>query len=158
MDNKKDQKERQDFFDRSGATKMLLSIFSDPKHMYIDDDLLNQLLQFGISLLDEGNPNVQKTIFNYCTLYPKSEIMFKRFHTILQEQIAYLRDKNIDSKDSAEVFELIEVHSEEDHTIKSKIVENLLRFLQLFTEGHNLSLQNYLRHQTNSRNRYDIIE
>ena len=34
---------------------------------------------------------------------------------------------------------------------------NTLRVLQLFTEGHNLELQTYLRHQLYSRNSYDMI-
>jgi len=34
-------KDMQDFFDRNGATKMLLSIFSDRKNLTMDDQLLN---------------------------------------------------------------------------------------------------------------------
>lgn len=35
---------------------------------------------------------------------------------------------------------------------------DLLRFLQLFAEGHYGDLQNYMRHQTNSYHSFDILE
>jgi len=37
------------------------------------------------------------------------------------------------------------------------LLENTLRLLQLFTEGHYLEIQNYLRYQSNSRNNYDMV-
>ena len=36
-------------------------------------------------------------------------------------------------------------------------VRNLLRFMQLFAEGHYADLQNYTRHQTNSYHSYDLL-
>lgn len=143
----------QNFFDRYDATKMLLSILSDPKHTLIEDDILNELLEFGISLLEGGNPNVQKTIFSFCTIHTKSEVMFAKFHSIINEQIDFLQRKADLKKDKSKSVDL-------DHfqRLKSIILEKLLRLLQLFTEGHFLDLQNYLRHQTNSRNQYNIVE
>mmetsp|Transcript_5319 Transcript_5319/g.4510 ORF Transcript_5319/g.4510 Transcript_5319/m.4510 type:complete len:150 (-) Transcript_5319:2389-2838(-) len=85
--------------------------------------------------------------------------MFMRFHGIIYEHIAYLKKKNAPKTDNDQnVEDNVEMDSSQDHSLKALIVENLLRFLQLFTEGHNLDLQNYLRYQTNSRNRYDLVE
>jgi len=142
----------QNFFDKLEATKMLLYILSDPKHSQIDDDLFNEFLCFGISLLDGGNKTVQKTIYNYVTLFQKSEVMFAKFYSIIYEQIAFLKRK--DEKNAKKE----DPEATEREELKSSILENLLRFMQLFTEGHNLDLQNYLRFQTNSRNRYDMVE
>ena len=46
-----------------------------------------------------------------------------------------------------------------DHDeLQSKILKKTLRCLQLFTEGHNIDLQDYIRKQTNSRNNYNMVE
>jgi len=41
--------------------------------------------------------------------------------------------------------------------INSTILMRVLRVLQLFCEGHNLDLQNYIRYQKNSRTNYDMV-
>jgi len=153
IDTAPNKTEMQNFFDKHDATRMLLSVLSDPKHTIIEDNLLNEYIEFGISLLDEGNQNVQKAIFNYCNIHSKSEVMFAKFHSIIYEQIDYLQRKAEMKKEGIRTAEL-----EHAHSVKSLILEKLLRFLQLFTEGHYLDLQNYLRHQTNSRNRYNLVE
>lgn len=40
---------------------------------------------------------------------------------------------------------------------ESDIITNILRFLQLFAEGHYLELQNYMRSQTQNYHNYDLI-
>ena len=143
----------QNFFDRIGATKMLLSIFSDSKNGIKDDDLLNEFLSFWISLLVEGNPQVQKAIYSFCTVYQKSEVMFAKFYSIIYEQIEYLQAKRtvVDQGDGYS-------SASGKNSLKSSILEKVLRLLQLFTEGHYLDLQNYLRYQPNSRTRYNLVE
>mmetsp|Transcript_30988 Transcript_30988/g.28188 ORF Transcript_30988/g.28188 Transcript_30988/m.28188 type:complete len:143 (+) Transcript_30988:6059-6487(+) len=56
---------------------------------------------------------------------------------------------NYDDKEEEEKYE---------GSLKPIILEKVLRFLQLFTEGHNLDLQNYIRFQSNSRSKYNIVE
>jgi len=145
----------QDFFDKIDATKMLLLIFSDSKNSIKDDDLMSEFLSFWISLLEGGNQSVQKTIYNFCMAYQKSEVMFAKFYSIIYEQIEYLQVKTAMKTDSENATQHQHL---ERNSIKSLILEKLLRLLQLFTEGHYLDLQNYLRYQTNSRNRYNIVE
>lgn len=41
--------------------------------------------------------------------------------------------------------------------INSNILMRVLRVLQLFCEGHNLDLQNYIKDQFNSRDKYDMV-
>ena len=36
-------------------------------------------------------------------------------------------------------------------------MDKTLRLMQLFCEGHNNDLQNYLRFQKNNRNNYDMV-
>jgi len=153
IDRAPNKKEMQDFFDRHDATSMLLSVLSDPKNTFIDEDLLFEYLEFGISLLDGGNVNVQKNIYHYCIVHPSTEVMFAKFHAIIFEQIDYLQRKKEKTDSNAK-----NVEYEQFQQSRSVIVERLLRLLQLFTEGHYLELQNYLRHQTHSRNRYNLVE
>jgi len=148
-----DQSQMQDFFDKAGATTMLLSVFSDSKNGVKDDELMNEFLSFWISLLEGGNLNVQKTIYKFCLTHQKSEVMFANFYSIIYEQISYLQLKTTMKNDAENHFKNLERSG-----IKGIILEKLLRLLQLFTEGHYLDLQNYLRYQTNSRNRYNMVE
>jgi len=64
---------------------MILSVLQDPKLDKMDDELLNEFLAFGISLLNEGNQNVQKAIYSFCTYYSTSEYIFAKFHRIIYE-------------------------------------------------------------------------
>jgi len=34
-----------------------------------------------IKLLEGGNPKIQKTCYNYFLNYPKSEVLFSKFHS-----------------------------------------------------------------------------
>ena len=133
---------------------MLLNVLSDSQVHNMDDILLYHYLEFGIALLDGGNLKVQKTIYNFCKAYQKTETMFSKFHTIIQQQIETMQSK-IDKE------KLNEDEGAEDNNaeaeLKSLVLEKLLRFLQLFAEGHNLELQDYVRHQANSRNNYNLV-
>lgn len=151
IDNATNKTDIQNFFDNNDATSVLLSFFSSPKP--VDDDLMNEFLSFAISLLEGGNVNIQRTIYNFCIRHPESEAMFAKFHSMICEQIDYLQLKVTIRSGSYKLIEL-----ELSHKLKTLIVEKLLRMLQLFTEGHNLDLQNYLRYQTSSRTRYNLVE
>ena len=142
----------QNFFDKNDATKMLLFVLSDPiTSSKMSHELFDSFLEFGISLLDGGNPNVQKTIYIYCTNVQHSEIMFRKFHEIISQQIKIIDNEN-NNKNSGEESKI-----ERANQLTAGIMEKLLRFLQLFTEGHYLELQNYLRFQHNNRNNYDMV-
>lgn len=99
------------------------------------------LLKFLSLLLDGGNAAVQKTIYDFFISSPSSERLFEKLDSILAAQI---RELTTGSK----VF--IGPKS-------NKITVKLLRLLQLFCEGHNIDLQNYLRNQSNSKKSYDLV-
>ena len=60
----------------------------------------------------------------------------------------------------------IKIQSDEDDDIgfnekfedNGDVIKNLLRFLQLFAEGHYSDLQNYVRQQYHNYHSYDIIQ
>ena len=84
---KLEMKEMQDFFDSRGGTKMILNVLSDSNTALIKDELLEAFLDFGIKLLENGNSQVQRTIYLFCKNQPKSEMLFKKFDLILQNEI-----------------------------------------------------------------------
>lgn len=47
--------------------------------------------------------------------------------------------------------------SSRERRLDAEIVMRSLRMLQLFCEGHNLEMQNYIRIQKNSRNSHDMV-
>lgn len=130
------------FFDKNDATKMCLQIICNSKNQIIEEDLLNQLLSFFIQLLEEGNLIIQTSIYNNLVYYSISETFFWKFHNIITEAILYFND------------EKKEINFSE---IKHSIVLKVLRILQLFTEGHNLNMQNYMKVQLNGRSSYDML-
>mgnify|MGYP000911866170 FL=1 len=149
------------------AMEMILSVLSDPNNLKIQEELLDTFLKFGIALMEGGNRKVQKTIYDYCVSFPRSEIMFKRLYTLIQNQIDKLKaDAQSSSEDLFDnsrqgtqffLFQLEEENSDDRQDLNEKIVEKILRFLQLFTEGHYLELQNYVRFQKNNFNSYDLV-
>lgn len=149
----------QNFFDKFNATKMFLNLISDSKVNILEDDLLKQLLSFMIQLLEGGNQKVQKTIFNFFTYYPKSENLFWKFHGIISEAVKTINEKNNKNSITSTSTHFAESSQKmlEKERLKSDILMLTLRLLQLFTEGHNADLQNYVREQTNSRNKYDMV-
>lgn len=130
------------FFDKNDATKMCLQIICNSKNQIIEEDFLNELLSFFIKLLEDGNLIVQTSIYNNLVHYSISEAFFWKFHNILTEAIIYFTDEKKETYFSE---------------IKHSIVLKVLRILQLFTEGHNLNMQTYMKVQVNGRTNYDML-
>ena len=118
---------------------MFLSILSNSKVYPIEDELLDALLDFMITLLEGGNQRVQKTVFNYFSYFPISEILFEKFYRIFTNAI---NSENLESKsnfsllDDEESGELVEKNK-----LESKILMKILTLLQLFTEGSSFNLK-----------------
>jgi len=136
--------------DKYDATKMLLTVLSDASNPFLDGEILNNFLKLGIKLLEGGNNKIQKNIYNYCVTFQRSEVLFAKFYNIITSHSTRLKKTKALDLDSEFVVE-------EYFQLGPIILENTLRLLQLFTEGHYLDLQNYIRHQTNSRNNYDLV-
>ncbi|EGR27785.1 MIR domain protein, partial [Ichthyophthirius multifiliis] len=127
--------ERQDQLDKLNATKIVLKLFWDENEN--DSYYLNYLLKFLNLLLKNGNKSVQKNIFDYFQSSSNSEKLFSKINQILYSQSIQKPILN--------------------GSHKSQIIQKILRLLQLFCEGHNLFLQNYIRKQTNSKYSYDLV-
>lgn len=153
--------------DKEEAMETILSVLSDLNYLNMPDELLDTFLKFGITLLDGGNSKVQKTIYNHCLAVTRSEIMFKRFYTLIQDQITKLKavqESQQDDKDEEEkrftdslYLREFEEKTKREEKLADDIVKKVLRFLQLFTEGHYLELQNYLRSQKNNAHSYNLV-
>ena len=135
-----EQEEIQNMFDRLNTTKILLIlIWEDSEH---DTSFLYYLFKFFVSLLFGGNRQVQKTIYNFFLSNPISEKFFRKMHNLIMNEISIYHNKK---------------SNEEDVKKRKVLLPKILRLLQLFCEGHNQDLQNYLRAQKQSKNNYDMI-
>lgn len=128
-------------FDRLNTTKILLIlIWEDVDY---DNLFLYYLFKFFVSLLFGGNRQVQKTIYNFFLSNPISEKFFRKMNDLIMNEI------NIYHSQQSGQY----VGNRKRKTLLPKI----LRLLQLFCEGHNIDLQNYLRFQKQSKTNYDMI-
>lgn len=126
---------------------MLLSLLSNYSNPILNDQLFNELIQFGIYLLNDGNREVQKSVYAYFQNFMTSEVFFMRLHSRIHDEINVLkRDQR------EETPPLFKFEQEQD------VIQNILRFMQLFAEGHYLDLQNYMRQQTQNYHNYDLIQ
>ena len=105
-------------------------------------------------MLQGGNKTVQQTIFKFLSTYSKSEILFYKFNNIIKKQIEFIEESY---KLKTQKGPAINIENDPNHEQDMIILHNVLQFLQFCVEGHYLDLQNYFRHQLNSRNNYDMI-
>lgn len=139
--------------DKYETTKMFLTVLSDSSTVSMDPEILNNFLELGIKLLEGGNAKIQKNIYNYCVTFQKSEAIFAKFYAVIVTFSNRLKRINTFEALDIEIVDL----ADEFLNLGPKILENTLRLLQLFTEGHFDDLQNYIRFQSNSRNNYDMV-
>lgn len=139
MDNDEEMVERQVMFDKLNATKIMMVLIWEEKNG--DSQYLYSLLRFMIRLLFGGNPTVQKTIYDFFLTNSSSELFFRKMNDLIHREIG-----QVDFSSKYSVSKEI-----------SQLGMKLLRLLQLFCEGHNRDLQNYLRQQVNSKNNYDLV-
>lgn len=160
-----EKEEIQCLMNKFGATRMVLIVLSESQAL-LDNETLTHFVMFLNSLLDEGNHEVQKTIFEFFTTYAKSEVIFQRFNLIIKNQIESITQKAKEKKsqvqwldDEDSIQSVKEISKEEiiQSQEEEKLMNIILKFLQNCVEGHYLELQNYLRQQTSSRNSYNMI-
>ena len=136
---------------------MIFNVLSGSKNNLLDDEILDTLLSFLITLLDGCNINLQMTIYNYFLTIPSGEHIFEKFYNIIAEEIKLLKIKNDDKKNDKHMNNDNNAKNQNIENHKASILEKVLRVLKLFTEGHFLELQNYMRHQIHSRINYDLV-
>jgi len=121
-----------------GLKIFLILIWEEDENDY---SYLLHLIKCLISLF-EGSPQnkyIQKATFEFFISSPNSEIFFSKINTIIKQAISLNRSKTTPSQPL------------------QKLLFEIMRLFQLFCEGHNAELQNYLSYQSNSKNSYDMI-
>lgn len=76
---------------------MLLSLLSDHSNSKVNYAVFGDLINFGISLIKNGNIEVQKSVYSYFKNFTSSEVFFKRIHTILSDEIIRLKRDVVDN-------------------------------------------------------------
>jgi len=145
IENEEDEDERvekQNFLNQNNSVYMIFSKLCDP-NLTLEDPLFHKLISFAIKLLDGGNNEVQKNIYNHFKNFTNSEVFFVKIQETFVEETQHLRKIIHDPE---------EIDEEGIDQIQS-----ILRLLQLFAEGHFGDLQNYIRQQTNSYHSYDLL-
>lgn len=138
--------------DKNNAITTIFNVLSQTNNTAFDDEILDNLLSFLITLLEGCNINLQNTIYNYFITVPSGEYILEKFFKCIDEEIKLLRIKNeLNIQKDNNVQEI------NHNNFKPSILEKILKLMKLFTEGHFLDLQNYMRHQTNSRINYDLV-
>ena len=177
---KRDIERMQCLLDGLGVTPIVTQMIESK-----DEHVVSEALQFGHALLQGGNRMVQKAIFNYflslndeaffsCTKdrIGKAISLIKNTESSEKHQkskLATKQDKTdpnqstlIEGNANDSVLQTSSIHlNETNHRYKDCELfhlEKVLRFLQLFCEGHNEQLQEYLREQDDNVHTYNLVK
>ena len=137
------RKEIQDNFKSLKIVPIVLQLMCDKD---LDRNIFSILVSFAVKLLEGGNSSIQYDFYCYFSIFPSSEHFFYTLHSIILDHIS-----------------LFAVIKESDSLNKSafkksnKIVNNIIKLLQLFCENHFEPLQNYIRVQDKSHNNHDLV-
>ncbi|XP_032882821.1 ryanodine receptor 3 isoform X4 [Amblyraja radiata] len=142
------------------AAEMVIQMISASKGAL--RPMVTTTLKLGISILNGGNPDVQRIMLDY--LKEKKESGFFRSLSGLMRSCSILDLNAFERQNKAEGLGMVT----EDGTLivrghGDKVLQNdeftrdLFRFLQLLCEGHNGDFQNYLRTQTGNTTTVNII-
>jgi hypothetical protein len=123
------------------------------------NEITEETLELGKLLLDNGNDKAQKIIYE-TFLSSKEEKFFFALRSRIKKSIKEIKErkefmKKVKNQKDALIFngdnnELTEFKEE-------GYIESILRLLQLFCEGHNLDLQNYIRHQPDNFKSINLV-
>lgn len=144
---------------------MVLTLLSDDE-ISSNNNLFSKIISFAICLLKNGNKIVQNTFYQYFISHQKSELIFRKFHKVIRNEILSIENvsKNLNSEQNSinglkiqdkKIFSkiILRVNSTKEAIILNKI----LKLMQLLCEGHYQEIQSYFGKQTNSKNSYDLI-
>ncbi len=153
-----------------GATQLIFRLINVP-----NSNIVHEVLSFGIALLHGGNKHVQTEILNTFKSNPNCDL-FVEIRTRMRKLLEDLEERKIHSQKRerknalVSAFSLgfsltgksiaeaaLEQQTEEKQMKDSGFIKQILRFLQLLCEGHNLELQSLLRLQPYSAKSVDLI-
>ncbi|KAL6077190.1 Inositol 1,4,5-trisphosphate receptor type 1, variant 2 [Balamuthia mandrillaris] len=163
----------QNEFDRIGLTTLVLHLISGSAQT---DQVVLEALKVGIALLNGGNQRVQDTILSafysgdadgfvasirsrirrsVVEIKEKQQYYLRRWELRRglepgESSLDLLRSTGNSNSSGLSHRTLAMLQNNEEPFPESGFIKEILRFLQLLCEGHNLNLQNYLRTQTSS--------
>lgn len=149
-DNQKSEEELLDTRNRL-ATKQVPELLID-LICSKDNDIVEYALDVAIKQFDQGNKAAQKAIFNY----------FKKQNdgAFFQAIKTRIKQSMVEIKLRKDFFKKLERQKDKTQVEKFKetgFIRKILKLLQLFCEGHNSELQNYLRAQEDSFQNTNIL-
>lgn len=117
-----------------------------------DNEIVENALDVAIKQFDQGNKASQKAILNY----------FKKENdgVFLQAIRSRIKQSMVEIKLRKDFYKKLERQKDKAQTEKFQetgFIRKILKLLQLFCEGHNLDLQNYIRFQENSFQNTNIL-
>ena len=101
-----------------------------------DRSYLYNLVKFAILLLQGGNKEVQKSMYDFFISNSSCEKFFQRINAMISDCIAMNQRGKLYDK---------------------SLINKILLLLQLICEGHHHDLQNYMRYQINSKHSFDLV-
>ncbi|CAK81773.1 unnamed protein product (macronuclear) [Paramecium tetraurelia] len=128
--------ERQVLFNRMNVTQILIVLLCESE---LEPVYMGTIMSFMILLLKNGNKNVQKTAYEYFLSNTQCEKFFKQLKNVFDIQILSMS------------------RAHKLNYQENKLVCKALKLIQLFCEGHNQDLQNYMRSQSNQKNSFDLV-
>ena len=134
----------QKFFLNNGSIDIFIKIACEGREI-LNDNTFPIIIHFFNNVLDGGNTEVQKKFTQLFQSLPNSDNFFYYITQFLNKDI-FVFLKNSSS------IEEPKIDMENLNTIK-----DILRFLQLLAENHNITLQNFLREQTTNRLSYNFV-
>lgn len=142
-DEAKAKRRVQNQFKEIGAVQVVLNLMCDNS---IDKSIFGILVHFSTELLSGGNEKIQQDFFDFFLSFQSSEDFF---HTIY----------NLISDFTIKISNISDTESKYSSKFKKsrKLINNIIKLLQLFCENHYEKLQNYIRNQEKSRNNYDLV-
>ena len=166
----------QDILNSLGCTELVTTLIQAPG----SEDVVHQALLFGIALLEEGNLQVQGCLMKYFETL-NDESFFASLRSRMQRGLALTKEAQMREKRRAMETSNIgtPMHptsaaggsdgpgspsSTRDVLVPFYLETNLwhvkdvLRLLQLFCEGHNLDLQNYIHSQPDNLHSMDLVK
>ena len=134
----------QKLFLNNGSIDIFIKIACEGNKI-LNDDTFPIIIHFFNNALEGGNTDVQKKFTQLFQSLPNSDNFFCYINEFLNKDIfKYLKNSSSIVEPKIDMENLT-------------IIKDILRFLQLLAENHNIILQNFLRDQTTNRLSYNFV-
>eukprot|EP01080_Neovahlkampfia_damariscottae_P010070 gene10070-2491_t len=124
------------------------------------NEITEETLELGKLILENGNDKAQKIIYD-TFLSSKEEKFFFALRIRIRKAVKEIKERKEFLKKLKNQKDALIFSGDNDEVIEFKeegFIESILRFLQLFCEGHNLDLQNYIRQQPDNFKSINLVQ